>query len=589
MEVFGLGLKIQEQGAATVEATLKRLGGEIAKTVLAVGSVATVMQKFVTESTNAQYAVAQLEASLRSTNGVSGQTSEALQRQASALQQVSIYGDDAIIRMQSLLLTFTNIRGVIFTDAVPAILNLATKMGGDLQGAAIQVGKALNDPILGVSALGRAGIQFSDAQKVMIKRLVDTNQLAEAQKIILGELSTQFEGSAKAARDTLGGALAALNNNFGDLFELQGKYNERLKETIEFLNRIVVGWKNIIFPAPEVELADLDAYIASLRKVQNAVRENSNTYEEAERKIQKAQTRINEILANARKEAEAKTVKPDAPVVGLGGNPEADKLRIQRFEEREAAALKRGIVEFKKYADEVRRIRADADAEINRRITPMVERAKSPIDANVLKAEMEAISVDLAGMTVPNLDQQLLDVIRVDEMKNTLAEGIADSIEGGIVSGLEMGLASGKIGDAFKAMGQAIVRSMANAMVKVAISAIKLGSLLKSIRDFMILNPAAAVAAAVALLALSQAMGGGASSTDMGATGGRGGLSYNAMGSAVSLPPQQIIFGATSATTAAGMQPRQAMNVTIIGPNDPQAQRSIQELMNKANSRGRVG
>ena len=32
MDVFGLGLKIKEEGAATVEASLKRLGAELAKT-----------------------------------------------------------------------------------------------------------------------------------------------------------------------------------------------------------------------------------------------------------------------------------------------------------------------------------------------------------------------------------------------------------------------------------------------------------------------------------------------------------------------------------------------------------------------------
>ena len=72
------------------------------------------------------------------------------------------------------------------------------------------------------------------------------------------------------------------------------------------------------------------------------------------------------------------------------------------------------------------------------------------------------------------------------------------------------------------------------------------------------------------------------------ATGGTSGLTYSAAGT-MAAPAQQIIFGATSATTAAGMQPRSSTNVTIIGPNDPSAQRAMQELLAKANSRGRVG
>jgi len=54
------------------------------------------------------------------------------------------------------------------------------------------------------------------------------------------------------------------------------------------------------------------------------------------------------------------------------------------------------------------------------------------------------------------------------------------------------------------------------------------------------------------------------------------------------LPTTQLVFGSTSATTGSGMNPMTPMNVTVIGPNDPSAQRAIQELMNKANNRGRL-
>jgi len=168
-----------------------------------------------------------------------------------------------------------------------------------------------------------------------------------------------------------------------------------------------------------------------------------------------------------------------------------------------------------------------------------------------------------------------------------LANGIASAVEGGIISGLQMALAAGNIGAGFKAMGQAIVQAMASAMVKVALAAIGFGKLLANIQRFMMANPLLAVASAVALLTLARSMGGGATTSGMGAVGGPGGLSYSPMGA--SAPSQQIVFGSTSATAAAGMTPRQAMNVTIIGPNDPSAQRAMQELMAKADSRGRLG
>lgn len=222
--------------------------------------------------------------------------------------------------------------------------------------------------------------------------------------------------------------------------------------------------------------------------------------------------------------------------------------------------------------------------------TGAVDRAigRAVLPAMAVNAEELFPPLDNIGPVALEFNQELLRAMRVDDLKETLGDGIASSIEGGITSGLEMAIASGNIADGFKAMGQAIIQSMASAMVKVALKAIGFASKLKAIQSFMASHPALALASAVALLAIARAAGGGAGGADMTATGGPSGLTYSAAGVS-SGATSQIIFGSTSATTAAGMQPRSATNVTIIGPNDPTAQRAMQELMAKANSRGRVG
>lgn len=224
MEVFGLSIKLKEEGAAAVDAAMKKLNlsAVAVGAALGVGLVAA-MKKVVDESIIMQNAQAQLAAAIRSTGGAAGQTVESLNEHAAALQRVSIFGDDAVTKAQSLLLTFTKIQGDTFPKATEAVLNVATAMGSDLQSAAIQVGKALNDPILGVTALARSGIQFTESQKETIKSLVETGQQAEAQRLILRELEVQFGGSAAAARDTLGGALAGVSNAFGDMFEVSAE------------------------------------------------------------------------------------------------------------------------------------------------------------------------------------------------------------------------------------------------------------------------------------------------------------------------------------------------------------------------------
>ncbi len=167
-------------------------------------------------------AIQKVEAALASTGGVSGQTSENLQKMASELQGITTFGDEAVLSMQAVLLTFTNIRGQRFEQATTAILNVATALGMDLKSAALQVGKALNDPRQGITALSRAGIQFSDVQKANIKQMVEMGDVAGAQGIILKELETQFGGIAEAMAKTPTGQWTVAMNALGDAMEQVG-------------------------------------------------------------------------------------------------------------------------------------------------------------------------------------------------------------------------------------------------------------------------------------------------------------------------------------------------------------------------------
>ena len=160
-------------------------------------------------------ATAQVQAVLTSTNQMAGLSMKQLEESAKSLSANSKFGRADIFGMQSLLLTFTSVKDKIFNEAQPAIMDLATRMGGDLKGASIQVGKALNDPIQGMTALRRVGVSFSESQKETIKRMQETGNLAGAQKIILNELAVEFGGSAKAAFDA--DPMAKFNKMMGSL------------------------------------------------------------------------------------------------------------------------------------------------------------------------------------------------------------------------------------------------------------------------------------------------------------------------------------------------------------------------------------
>ena len=171
-----------------------------------------------------QKAIAQVEAGLKSTGNQVGKTSKELQKMAADLQRTTLFGDEEILQgATAQLLTFTNIAGEQFERTQKVALDLATRLDGDLKSSSIMLGKALNDPVANLSALSRAGIQFSTEQKAVVKSLVETNRLADAQNIILAELEKQYGGSAAAAREAGLGPIQALQNTLMDLTEDIGK------------------------------------------------------------------------------------------------------------------------------------------------------------------------------------------------------------------------------------------------------------------------------------------------------------------------------------------------------------------------------
>lgn len=120
---------------------------------------------------------------------------------------------------QNMLLTFDQIKGANFDRATNAMADMAARMGGDAVGAATMLGKALNDPAKGISALTRVGVSFSKQQQDQIKHMQATGDTAGAQTIILKSLEAQFGGSAKAAGKTMNGQMAILQARFGDVQE----------------------------------------------------------------------------------------------------------------------------------------------------------------------------------------------------------------------------------------------------------------------------------------------------------------------------------------------------------------------------------
>jgi hypothetical protein len=201
--------------------------GVLAAGAAGVGGLFVTLKAGIGEFSQSTKVAAQTAAVIKSTGGAANVTSKHVDALATSIMNYSGIDDEAIKSGENMLLTFKNIRNEagkgndIFDQSTKILTDMSVALGGDASKNAIRLGKALNDPIKGVTALTKVGVTFSDAQKNTIKSLVDSGNAAGAQKIILQELNSEFGGSAKAAGDTLPGQINKLKetfNNFaGDL------------------------------------------------------------------------------------------------------------------------------------------------------------------------------------------------------------------------------------------------------------------------------------------------------------------------------------------------------------------------------------
>lgn len=193
------------------------------------------------ELASAEAVAAQTEAAIKSTGGAANVTAGHVERLGTQLSRLSGYDDELIKSGANLLLTFKNVHNEagrgndIFDRATRSALNLSVAGFGDLSSTSKMLGKALNDPVLGMTALTRAGVTFSQAQKDTIKALVESGDTLGAQKLILREVESQVGGSARAYGETLAGQVGRAKE------ELKNSAALMLKEALPALMAIAHG------------------------------------------------------------------------------------------------------------------------------------------------------------------------------------------------------------------------------------------------------------------------------------------------------------------------------------------------------------
>jgi hypothetical protein len=211
--VKGFGSDLAKQTGSEVDGAGKGIGAKFGTALklgiagAAIGGVAAlgVFTKKAIDAAGQARKVAKLtEAVIKSTGGVAKVSTEQVEENAQSIANRTGVEKDSIQSGENMLLTFKNIRNEqgkgndIFNQTTQTLVDMSAVMGSEPKRAAIQLGKALNDPIKGVSALSRVGVTFTDQQKAQIKTMVDSGHTMDAQKMILKELGSEFGGAAES-------------------------------------------------------------------------------------------------------------------------------------------------------------------------------------------------------------------------------------------------------------------------------------------------------------------------------------------------------------------------------------------------------
>jgi hypothetical protein len=157
------------------------------------------------------------EAVLKSTGYAAGFAAHELDAMAKSVALNTLASVEGIKDTQNVLLTFKGVSESSFRSAISLSQDMAAVMGTDSKSAALQLGKALESPTEGISALKKAGVSFTQSQRDMIREMEESGRVTDAQTFILETLKNQIGGAGQGEAGTLSGAVDTLAQNWQTL------------------------------------------------------------------------------------------------------------------------------------------------------------------------------------------------------------------------------------------------------------------------------------------------------------------------------------------------------------------------------------
>jgi hypothetical protein len=250
-----INIPIRVKGAGKAKQDLKGVEGGIksmGKAALKVGAAFYAAKGLISGFTKIIDLSAEQELAEQKLSTALGRTSTSLLNQASALQQISTFGDEAIITQQAFLASLQFSEEQIKT-IIPVAMDLAAATGMSLESAVRNTAKTFS------------GMSGELGELVPQLRGLTAEQMKAGEAVKL--MSDLFEGQAEGQTQTLAGGIEQMKNAFGDAGEAIGRLFvkptkwvvERLKSMAEWAGKVadqLARFLGIDAVAPAKQLAD---------------------------------------------------------------------------------------------------------------------------------------------------------------------------------------------------------------------------------------------------------------------------------------------------------------------------------------------
>jgi vacuolar-type H+-ATPase subunit E/Vma4 len=219
------GLRQANASFANLQGSVRSLGANFALAGAAIAGIGIAISKNVESLARIETINAQTVQTITSMGNAANISAGEVEALAGRLETLTAVEAESIQEGANLLLTFGNIKDElgegndIFSQTTEIMVDMGVALRKGPVETATMLGKALNDPIQGLTALRRVGVSFTEQQIEQVKALQSSGDLMGAQKLILQELQNQYGGSGAAYAKTFTGQLELMGHELGTIGE----------------------------------------------------------------------------------------------------------------------------------------------------------------------------------------------------------------------------------------------------------------------------------------------------------------------------------------------------------------------------------